>query len=148
MTLMKAVYTDDLQEGFTVEKPVFNDVSPYEELFIAPVRTVSASGEGIRVSEYAIKIRENSKRQEIELDERDFITMAANPIALAIDRLKIRKGDTARMFICEQNKGDEDADKSPTIKINKGYVNESVKAETKETKIEDDKKTSKQYRIK
>jgi len=46
--------------------------------------------------------------------------MAGNPIALAIDKLKIRKGDIARMFICEQNKGDEDTDKIPTIKINKG----------------------------
>jgi len=148
MTLIKALYTDDLQEGFTVEKSPFNDVSPYEELFIAPARTVSAPGEGIRVSEYTIRIRENSKRQEIELDERDFISMSANPIALAIDKLKIRKGDIARMFICEQNKGDEDTDKSPTIKINKGYVNENIKAETKEIKNEDDKKASKQYRIK
>ena len=148
MTLIKAVYTDDLQESFTVEKQAFNDISHYEELFITPTRTVTAPGEGIRVSEYIIKIKENSKKQEIELDERDFIDIAANPISLAIDKLKIRKGDNARMFICEQNKGDEDADKSPTIKINKGYVNENIKAETKEARNEDDKKASKQYKIK
>jgi conjugal transfer pilus assembly protein TraK len=148
MTLIKAVYADDLQESFTVEKQAFNDISQYEELFITPTRTVTALGEGIRVSEYIIKIKENSKKQEIELDERDFIDIAANPIALAIDKLRIKKGDTARMFICEQNKGDDDIDKSSTIKINKGYVNENIKTEPKEVKNEDDKKASKQYKIK
>jgi len=48
----------DLQEGFTVEKQAFNDISPYEELFITPTRTSNPSGEGIRVSEYIIKIKE------------------------------------------------------------------------------------------
>ena len=146
--MIKAVYTDDIQESFTVEKQPLNDISPYEELFITPTRTVTASGEGIRVSEYIIKIKENSKKQEIELDERDFIDIASNPIALAIDKVKIKKGDTARMFICEQNKGDDDLDKNPTIKINKGYVSENIKTEPKEVKNEDDKNGAKQYKIK
>jgi len=91
-------------------------------------------GEGIRVSEYIIKIKENSKKQEIELDERDFIDIVSNPIALAIDKIRIRKGDAARMFICEQNKGDYDSDKNPTIKINKGYVEWKYKNRTKRSK--------------
>ena len=148
MTLIRAVYTDDLQESFTVEKQTLNDISQYEELYITPTRTVTASGEGIRVSEYIIKIKEDAKRQEIELDERDFMDITANPIALAIDKTKIRKGDTSRMFICEQNKGDYDLDKNPTIKINRGYANENIKAEAKEMKNDDDKKGSKQYKIK
>lgn len=147
-TLIRAVYTDDLPDSFTLEKQAPGDISPYAELFITPARTVTASGEGIRVSEYIIKIRADAKRQEIELDERDFLEIAANPIALAIDKLKIKKGDTARMFICEQNKGDYESDKSPTIKINKGYVNENIKQEPKEVKSEEDKKGSKQYKIK
>jgi len=148
MTMIKAVYTDDIQESFTVEKQAIHDISQYEELYITPTRTVTAAGEGIRVFEYIIKIREDERRQEIELDERDFIDITQSPIALAIDKVKIRKGDTARMFICEQNKGDDDADKNPTIKINKGFVNENIKATTKEAKNEDDKKGSKQYKIK
>jgi len=148
MTLIKAVYTDDLPESFTPEKQAPGDISPYAELSITPVRTVTASGEGIRVSEYIIKIRADAKRQEIELDERDFMEIAVNPIALAIDKLKIKKGDTARMFICEQNKGDYESNKNPTIKINKGYVNENMKPEPKEAKKEDDKNGSKQYKIK
>jgi len=148
MTLIRAVCTDDLPESFTLEKQPFTDISQYEELYITPTRTVTASGEGIRVSEYIIKIRADAKRQEIELDERDFMEIATNPIALAIDKLKIKKGDTARMFICEQNKGDYDSDKSPTIKINKGYVNENIKPEPKEVKNDDEKKGSKQYKIK
>ena len=100
------------------------------------------------MSEYTIRIKEKSKKQEIELDERDFINITSNPIALAIDKLRIKKGDTARMFICEQNKGDYDSDKNPTIKINKGYVNENIKTEPKEVKNEDDKNGSKQYKIK
>ncbi|MGV8058822.1 MAG: type-F conjugative transfer system secretin TraK [Smithellaceae bacterium] len=148
MTLIRAVYTDDLPESFTLEKQAPGDISPYAELYITPARTVTASGEGIRVSEYIIKIRADAKRQEIELDERDFMEIATNPIALAIDKLKIKKGDTARMFICEQNKGDYDSDKSPTIKINKGYINENMKPDLKEAKKEDDKNGSKQYKIK
>ncbi|OPY84775.1 MAG: TraK protein [Smithella sp. PtaU1.Bin162] len=148
MTLLRAVYTDDLPESFTLEKQELGDISPYAELSIMPIRTVSASGEGIRVFEYIIKIRADAKRQEIELDERDFIEIAANPIALAIDKLKIKKGDTVRMFICEQNKGDYAMDNNPTIKINRGYVNENIKPEPKEAKKEDDKNTSKQYKIK
>ena len=148
MTLIKAVYTDDLQDSFAVEKQRFQDVSPYEELFITPTRTVTAFGEGIRVSEYLIKIREGAKRQEIELDERDFIEIAPNPIGLAIDRLKIKKGETSRMFICEQNKGDEDANQNPTLKISRGYVNENIKSEFKEAKSDHDKKNPRQYKFK
>ncbi len=147
MTMIKSVYTDDLQDSFTVEKQAGRDISPYEELYITPTRTVTASGEGIRVAEYIIKINKDAKRQEIELDERDFIEIATNPIALAIDKLKIKKGDTARMFIGEQMKGDYESDKNPTIKINKGYENENIKT-GKEIKVEDDKKGSKQYKIK
>jgi conjugal transfer pilus assembly protein TraK len=148
MTLIKAIYADDLQESFTLEKQTLRDISPYEELFISPTRTVTAAGEGIRVFEYIIKIRQDAKRQEIELDERDFIEIAINPIALAIDKLKIKKGDTARMFICEQNKGDDEADKNPTIKINRGFVNENIKPDPKEASNEDNKKGAKQYKIK
>jgi len=148
MTLIKAVYTDNPQESFTVEKQRFRDISPYEELFITPARTVSAPGEGIRVSEYLIKIREDAQRQEIELDERDFIDMAANPIALAIDKLKIKKGETARMFICEQNKGDDETNQSPTIKINRGYINDKIQSESKEARSEDGKKSPKPYKMK
>jgi len=81
------------------------------------------------------------------LDERDFMETISNPLALAIDKLKIKKGDTARMFICEQNKGDE-MNKQPTVKINRGYVNEDIKTDPKEAKLEDDKKGSKQYKMK
>ena len=91
MTLIKAIYSDDLQESFTVEKQRSWDVSPYEELSVSPRRTVTAAGEGIKVLEYIIKIKKEAKRQEIELDERDFIEIATNPIALAIDKLKIKK---------------------------------------------------------
>ena len=120
MAMIKAVYTDDIQDSFTVEKYALRDISPYEELFISPTRTVTAPGEGMSVKEYIIKIKESSKRQEIELNERDFIETTTNPIALAIDKLKIKKGDTARMFICAENTGDDDRDKSTTIKIDRG----------------------------
>ena len=149
MTMIKAVYTDDIQESFTVEKYALRDISPYEELFISPNRTVSAPGEGMSVKEYIIKIKESSKRQEIELDERDFIETTTNPIALAIDKLKIKKGDTARMFICAQNTGDDDRDKSTTIKIDRGYENENItKTESKAETGDDNKKSSKQIKIK
>jgi conjugal transfer pilus assembly protein TraK len=148
MTLIRAVYTDDLQGSFTLERQAPSDMSLYAELSIIPTRTVTASGEGIRVSEYIIKVRSDAKRQEIELDERDFLEIAANPIALAIDKLKIKKGDTARLFICEQTKGDYEAEKNPTIKINKGYLNENIKPDAREVKNDNDKKGSKQYKIK
>ena len=52
------------------------------------------------------------------------------------------------MFICEQNKGDDDVDKNPTIKIDRGFVNDNIKPETKDVKAQDDKKGPKQYKIK
>ena len=101
------------------------------------------------VKEYIIKIKESSKRQEIELNERDFIETTTNPIALAIDKLKIKKGDTARMFICAENTGDDDRDKSTTIKIDRGYENENItKTESKAETGDDSKKNSKQIKIK
>jgi len=149
MAMIKAVYTDDIQESFIVEKYALRDISPYEELFVSPTRTVTAPGEGMSVKEYIIKIKESSKRQEIELDERDFIETAASPIALAIDKLKIKKGDTARMFICAQNTRDDDRDKSTTIKIDRGYENENItKTESKAETGDDNKKNSKQIKIK
>lgn len=147
MTMIRAVYTDDIAESFIVEKHQLLNISEYEELFISLARTVSAAGEGIRVKEYIIRMKEDSKKNAIEMDERDFIEMSKSPVAIAMNKLNIKKGETVRLFICEQNQGDSDKDVTPTIKINKGYINENM-APTQEVQRQDDAKSTKQYKMK
>lgn len=124
LAMIKAVYTDEIPEGFTVEamsRPlprIFRDVD------ISLNRIVTADGEGLRLKEYILSVPGDSRRENIEFDERDFLKtdLTTGTIAISMDRLMIKRGESARLFICEANKGGQEASsaKEVILRIDKG----------------------------
>ncbi len=101
LSLIKSVYTENIPDSYTVtwENRPFN---LYKGLKLTLVRTVRIYGEGLQVKEFALKALEN-----MELSEKDFLKpeLTANPVAIAIDKLRLAPGDvdqsTARVIIVE-----------------------------------------------
>jgi conjugal transfer pilus assembly protein TraK len=125
LALVKAVYTDEIPESFTVDRGAGLLLPKlYRDLSIMLNRTVIADGEGLRVKEYILSMDRDAQAETYELDERDFLNpvITSNPVALSLDRLRIMKGENVRLFVCEL-KSDRDEyskDQSTIISINKG----------------------------
>jgi len=108
LSLIKRVYTEDIPESFDVEL-TDRKYSLYEGIGLTLRRIVTVEGEGIRVKEYVAEMLQNggkSSAKEIELSEKDFLKtgLTVNPIAISIDMMNLKEGDTARVFIVELNR--------------------------------------------
>lgn len=98
VSLIKRAYMDDLPESFTVSienRPlrIFRDVG------VVLKRIVTVDGEGLILKEYQVA----PVIDGMELEERSFIRkeVSTNPIAVAFDRLKVARGEKARLFVVE-----------------------------------------------
>lgn len=98
LELIRRASVDDLPESFSVTRenkpvPVFRDLS------CTLRRSITVDGEGLSLKEYAV----TSFVDAVELSERDFLRreIAIHPIALSFDKLRIGKGETARLFVVE-----------------------------------------------
>lgn len=98
LSIIRSVYTENIPESFTVrggEKPY----DFYKGLRLTLRRTVSVEGEGVILKEFVAEALE-----DIELEEKDFLRseLISNPVAVSIDRLKLSKGETARIIMAER----------------------------------------------
>ena len=98
LSIIKSVYTEDIPDSFTVR----NEDSPfnlYTGLRLTLVRTVRVEGEGLRVKEFTAQAA-----QTMELSEKDFLKteITTDPVAIAIDKLRLSPGETARVLIVER----------------------------------------------
>jgi conjugal transfer pilus assembly protein TraK len=110
MSLIKAAYTDELPGSFEVrrEKEVLRVFRDLESSF---TRSISAVGTGLSLREYRVKLITDGVNF-IELKERDFLRreFGRRIVAVAVDRLNLRKGETSRVFVVEmEGGGDESA---------------------------------------
>ena len=98
LSLIKSIYTENIPDSYTIdwENRSFN---LYKGLKLTLVRTVRIDGEGLRVKDFSIKAQ-----QGMELSEKDFLKpeLTPNPVAIAIDKLRLAPGDTARVIIVER----------------------------------------------
>ena len=98
LSVIKSVYTEDIPDSFTVrnENRPFN---LYKGLKLTLIRTIRVEGEGLLIKEFAVQATES-----MELSEKDFLKseITSNPVAIAIDKLKLSKGETARIIIVER----------------------------------------------
>ncbi len=98
LSIVKSIYTDKIPDSFTAqpENRLFN---LFKGLNFTLVRTVRIEGEGLLVKEFLARATE-----DLELSEKDFLRreLTSNPVAIAIDRLKLTKGGTARVIIVER----------------------------------------------
>ena len=98
LSIIKSVYTEDIPDSFTVK----NEDGPfnlYKGLKLTLIRTARVEGEGLRVKEFTARAAQN-----MEISEKDFLKteITTDPVAIAIDKLRLLPGETARVLIVER----------------------------------------------
>lgn len=95
------VYTEQIPDSYTVTK-ADRRIESYKEVRMVLKRVVDVEGEGLRIKEYVVSLKEGTK--EFKLNEKMFIRteLAENPVAISIERHILRPGDTTRAFVVEQ----------------------------------------------
>jgi conjugal transfer pilus assembly protein TraK len=98
LSIIRSVYTENIPESFTV-KEEHKPYDLYKGLKLTLRRTVLVEGEGVILKEFVAEAVEH-----MEIEEKDFLKseITANPVAVSIDRLKLSKGETARIIIAER----------------------------------------------
>ena len=100
------VYTEQIPDSYTVTK-TDKRLDSYKEVRIGLQRIIDVEGEGLRIKEYLVSLKDGTK--EFKMNEKMFIRteLAENPIAISIERHILRPGDTTRAFVVEQ-RGERD----------------------------------------
>lgn len=98
---IKDVFTENAPDSFAVTR-FDKRVGRFKEVDIIHRRSFDIEGEGLRVLEYEITLKEGIK--QFKLNEKLFIKkeFAENPVALSLEKHVLRTGDMSRLFIVEQ----------------------------------------------
>lgn len=96
------VYTNNIPDSFSIRK-VDEPLRVFEDIDVVLKRVVLADGEGIRLKEYVLLLKESGGTQ-LELNERDFLVpeLAENPIAIALETHTLQPDTPRRLFVLER----------------------------------------------
>lgn len=99
--VIKDVFTENVPESFAVTR-FDKRIGRFKEVDIIHRRSFDIEGEGLRVLEYEISLKEGIK--QFKLNEKLFIKkdFTENPVAISLEKHVLRPGDTSRLFIVEQ----------------------------------------------
>lgn len=102
VSIIKSIYTDEIPDSFTVEQSG-KRVDLFKAVDLTLLRTVTVEGEGLSVKEYRASLKRETKSNSVEISERDFLRaeLTTRPASIMVDRLKLSKGDMARVLIVE-----------------------------------------------
>jgi len=108
VAIIKKLSTDSPLDTFTVEM-VNKPFAAFKDLDLVLYQVVAIDGEGLRVKEYRARIRNGSRSAAMYLREKDFLRadLAEQAVAVSIDVMNLKKGETARVFIVERVQGGE-----------------------------------------
>ncbi len=105
IALIKKTYKGEAASEFLVKKQgkQFNNI--YEDVDITLQNLVTVEGDGLRLKEYTIRVKPDAKTESVYVKERDFLRadLASRAIAIAVDPLNLKKGETARAFVVEMS---------------------------------------------
>lgn len=95
------VFTEQIPDSYTITK-MDKRFDSYREIRMVLKRVVDVEGEGLRIKEYLVSLKDGVK--EFRMNEKLFIRteLAENPVAISIERHILRPGDTTRAFVVEQ----------------------------------------------
>lgn len=101
VTLIKAVYREDIPETFSVAMEN-KKIDIYKDINLTLARIIVMEGEGLRLKEYIASIK--GDKTEISFKEKDFLNteITTKPVAIALSKMSIKKGESAKIFIVEQ----------------------------------------------
>ena len=95
------VYTEQIPDFYPVLR-TDKHIDTFKEVRMVLKRVVDVEGEGLRITEYLVSLKEGLK--EFRMNEKMFIRtgLAENPVAISLERHILRAGDTIRAFVVEQ----------------------------------------------
>ncbi|MCD4831679.1 MAG: type-F conjugative transfer system secretin TraK [Anaerohalosphaeraceae bacterium] len=102
--MCQKVYTNDIPDSFTIRK-IGKAIAVFKDIDVVLNRVIIAEGEGIRVKEYILSLKESSS-ESLELAEKSFLVpeLAENPVAIALESHTLKPSTPRRLFILEQNR--------------------------------------------
>jgi len=105
--ILRAALTGDIPESFTVTQ-ANKEIDIFKDITVRLTRVIYVEGTGLKLKEYLSNLTGDNAR--LELNEKDFlrVELTTQPVAVAIDRLTLTKGETARILILERKTGSED----------------------------------------
>lgn len=108
---IKSLYTEDIPDSFSVANP-HRRVDIFRDLDLVLYRIAIVDGEGLQVKEYRTTLTGN-RNEKIELSEKDFLRneISTQPIAVSLDRLVLKKGETLRVFVVEPRQEDSSGER-------------------------------------
>jgi len=101
--ITQKVYTDDIPESFTIRK-INQPVKIFKDIDVVLNRVVTADGEGVRLKEYILTLKESFQGESIELAEKSFLMaeLTENPVAIVLETHTLRAKAPRRLFILER----------------------------------------------
>ena len=104
LTAIRSLFMEEIPDSFTVSTPN-RRIDLFRDLDLTFARIAVVEGEGIQVKEYRGTIAGENK-ERIELGEKDFLRneISTDPIAISLDRLILKKGETLRVFVVESHR--------------------------------------------
>lgn len=103
LKFLKMAYMDDIPEAFSIEAPSGEATIPevrFSSVDLRLRRVVKAEGEGLVLKEYRVMPKE-----DIEVREIDFMSLAEMPAAIALDSTAMKQGVEYRLFVIDQPSG-------------------------------------------
>lgn len=103
LKFLKMAYTDDIPEVFSIEAPSEEAAVPeirFSSVDLRLRRVVKAEGEGLVLKEYML-----TPRDDIEVREIDFMSLAERPAAIGLDSTVMKRGLEYRLFVIDQAAG-------------------------------------------
>jgi conjugal transfer pilus assembly protein TraK len=111
LSVIKSLYTEEIPDSFTVTT-LNRKVEMFRDLDLILARVAVIEGEGIQAKEYRALLPAGGK-EKIELSEKDFLRneISLRPLAISLDRLVLKKGETLRIFVVESNREESDIER-------------------------------------
>jgi conjugal transfer pilus assembly protein TraK len=103
---MKLAYTDAIPDSFTSTR-ANTRFDLFKGLGLVLVRVVAVPGEGLKLKEYEVK---NDTNEVLRLTEKKFMMpeLTTKTVAIALNKLNLKPGEIARLFIVEQTGGNRE----------------------------------------
>lgn len=103
LKFLKMAYMDDIPDVFSIDVPSEEAASPevrFSSVDLRLRRVVKAEGEGLVLKEYRV-----TPKEDIEVREIDFMSLAERPAAVALDSTVMKQGLEYRLFVIDQASG-------------------------------------------
>jgi conjugal transfer pilus assembly protein TraK len=105
---IKLAYTDTVPDSFDSTRSNTR-FDLFKGLGLVLVRVVVVPGEGLKLKEYEVS---NDTKEALRLTEKKFMMteLTTRTVAIALSKLNLKPGETARLFVVEQTGGNREQD--------------------------------------